>query len=189
MYVISGVTGGRGQGAECPRDIWPGNFCWSIGKREARKKGKWSRKEGKSKKGSGKLKIGGGKVSKNEKTFVVVVVVCLFCFVLCVCGGGGLCLCVFWGYLLFTFQTTKICFGLPKWKFSTGKTIRKNNFPPLKNIALTPLYVVHQSLNRDRWLSDVFVAYQSLYQGYMTEWCIRSLSITASGIDDWVMCT
>ena len=41
-------------GAECPPpDFWPGNFCWPTGKREARKKGKWSRKEGKLTSGSG----------------------------------------------------------------------------------------------------------------------------------------
>ena len=40
---ISGVTGGGGGGAggqSAPRDFWPGNFCWRIGKKEARKKGK-----------------------------------------------------------------------------------------------------------------------------------------------------
>ena len=40
LAVVSGVTGG-GQGERVPpRDFWPGNFCWRIGKKEARKKGK-----------------------------------------------------------------------------------------------------------------------------------------------------
>ena len=31
----------RGAGGQsAPRDFWPGNFCWRIGKKEARKKGK-----------------------------------------------------------------------------------------------------------------------------------------------------
>ena len=49
----SGVTG-EGQGGRVPpRDFWPGNLCWPIGKKEARKKGKRvengeeKRKEGK----------------------------------------------------------------------------------------------------------------------------------------------
>ena len=33
--------GGGGRGGRVPlRDFWPGNFCWRIGKKEARKKGK-----------------------------------------------------------------------------------------------------------------------------------------------------
>ena len=43
---------------ECVCDFWPGNFCWPIGKRKARKKGKWSRKEGKLKKGRWKIENG-----------------------------------------------------------------------------------------------------------------------------------
>ena len=35
--------GGRG-GRVPPRDFWPGNFCWRIGKKEARKKGKLRKK-------------------------------------------------------------------------------------------------------------------------------------------------
>ena len=37
-YIVSGVTGG-GQSAPL-RDFWPGNCCWCIGKKEARKNGK-----------------------------------------------------------------------------------------------------------------------------------------------------
>ena len=63
-----------------PRDFWLGNFCWLTGKRQARKKGKWSRKEGKSKKRRWKLKKNeGGKVTKSgERTFYFCLFVCLF---------------------------------------------------------------------------------------------------------------
>ena len=51
---------GGGQGGQsAPRDFWPGNFCWRIGKKEARK--------------NGKLKKEGEKLQNEQRTF-------FFCF-------------------------------------------------------------------------------------------------------------
>ena len=124
-YVNSGVTGRGPGGQSAPWDFWPGNFCWRIGKKEARKKGKrgWKlrRKEGKLWKG--RWKIGNGSRKSYTKR---------------------------WG-LFFAFhfwKRRKFVLGLPKWGFYTGKkhfTLgkiqEKMTLPPQKNMPVMPLYV------------------------------------------------
>ena len=95
---ISGLTG---RGAECPRDFWPGNFCWRIGKKEGKEKGKrgenWEEKKENWKKDGGKLKMEVGKVIKRVET-------------------------PFFFFFAFHFwKRQKFVLGLPKWEFSTGK--------------------------------------------------------------------
>ena len=60
----------------------------------------------------------------------------------------------FFFFFFSLFKTTKICFGLPKWKFSTGKKhftlgkkIRKNDLAPSKNFPVMPLVWFHSKLN------------------------------------------
>ena len=116
------VTGGGRQGGRVPpRDFWPGNFCWRIGKKEARKKGKrgenGEEKKETFKREGGKLEM---EVGKEVRTFFV------FCF-------------FFW---LFTFENDGNLWGLPKWEFATGKkhfTLGKNQekwLCPLRKIYL-----------------------------------------------------
>ena len=124
--TTSGVTGGGGgQGAEWPRDFWPGNFCWHIGKKETRKKRKrgenWEEKKENCKMEGGKFEMEVGKVLRT----------CfLFCFSL--------------------LKTTKICFGCtkmgifyPEKTFHAGKKIWKwNDFAPSEKIyLLRPCYM------------------------------------------------
>ena len=52
-------------------------------------------------------------------------------------------------FCLSFFETIEICLGVPKWKFLLGKkhfTLGKKlgnvTLPPLKNIPLTPLYII-----------------------------------------------
>ena len=56
------------------------------------------------------------------------------------------------GLFFFFFKTTEICFGSTRMgifyrekAFHAGKKVRKNDFAPLKNIPLTPLYQSHKS--------------------------------------------
>ena len=120
------------RGAESPRDFWLGNFCWRIGKKEARKKGKrgenWEEKEKKEnyKREGGKLKMEVGKVIKEVRTFF------FFFF--------------FFFFLLFTFENDNFVLGLPKWEFFTGKKhftpVKKSGkitLTPQKNTPVTPL--------------------------------------------------
>ena len=117
--IVTHLTGlqwrnrrGGGQGAEFPRDFWPGNFCWPIGKEWQGKKGKWCRK-GKSKKERWKienLKMEGGKVTKwGEDLF----------FFFTYQNHWNL----FWVYQNGNFLTGKKA-------FHAGKKIRKNDFAP-----------------------------------------------------------
>ena len=89
--------GGEAGGRVPPRDFWPGNFCWPNGKIEARKKGKMEQKRRKIEKGKENRKREGWKVEnwkwKEEKLQNVERTIFFFFFF----------------------------FGLPKWKFSTGK--------------------------------------------------------------------
>ena len=75
----SGVTGeGGSRGQSAPRDFWPGNVCWCMGKKEARKMGEnWEEKKE-------NCKREGGKLEKEVRT-------CFFFFYL------------FFFFLLFTF--------------------------------------------------------------------------------------
>ena len=118
--IYSGVTGGGR--AECPpRDFWPGNFCWRIGKKEARKKMEkgenWEEERRKIVKG--RWKIGRG---SNKKLWKEVRTFFFFAF-------------HFW-------KRRKFVLGLPKWEFPTGK----KHFTPGKNQEkwLCPLRKIYQ---------------------------------------------
>ena len=113
-----GVGAGRG-GRVSPRDFSPGNFCWPIGKREGRKKGKMEKEN--RKREDGKLKIG-GKVAKWGEDLVFV----LFLFL----------------FLLFTFQNHWNLFRVyQNGNFLSGKSIshrekiRKNDFAPSEKFS------------------------------------------------------
>ena len=87
----SGVTG---RGAECPpRDFWPGNFYWCIGKKEERKKGKrgknWEEKKENCKREGGKLEMEVGQVVKRGED-------------------------LFFFFFFSLLKTTTICFGCTK---------------------------------------------------------------------------
>ena len=118
--------GGRGQSA--PRDFWPGNFCWRIGKKEARKKGKGlklRRKEGKKKENC-----------KREGFFFFLSFFFLFFF--------------FFFFAFHFWKRRKVVLGLPKWEFfyqeknfHAGKKIRKNDFVPSeKYVCYAPNLVI-----------------------------------------------
>ena len=104
-----------------PWHFWPGNFCWSTGNRETRKKGKMEKKKRKIKKGreGGKLENGRRKTYQMRK---------------------GL-------FFFFFSKPLKFVLGVPKWEFSTRKKFfyggKKNQekwlCPPLKIFPLTPL--------------------------------------------------
>ena len=110
---FSGVTGGGGgQGEGAPRDFWPGNICWRIGKKEVREKWKRGKIDKKRREverggGGGKLEIEVGKVKKR-------------------------------GEDLFFFFSTEICFGSTKMGIflrekifhAEKKKIRKHDFAP-----------------------------------------------------------
>ena len=130
--VVSGVTGGgAGAGGQsAPRDFWLGNFCWRIGKKEARKKGKrgenWEEKKEKKE----NCEREGGKLELEVGKFFF-----FFCFSL--------------------LKTTEICFGSTKIRifyrekaFHVGKKIRQNSLPPQKNMPVTPLGVVRALVDR-----------------------------------------
>ena len=104
--------------AECPQDFWLGNFCWPIGKNEARKKGErgenWEEKKENCKMEGGKLEMEVGKVIKKR-----------------------------WGPFFFHFlKWWEFVLGLPKWEFSNRKkhfTLGKNQekwLCPLRKICL-----------------------------------------------------
>ena len=123
---------GVGEGQSTSLRFSPGNFCWSTGKREARKKGKMENKiEKNCIREGGKLKTDGGKYENGQRIFFFF----LFFF------------------HLWDFETTEICFGCTKIKFSTGKKhftpvgtkSRKVTLPanPLKNIPLAPVAARH----------------------------------------------
>ena len=123
--ISNGVTGGGG-GAKCPRDFWPGNFCWRIGKKEAKKKGKrgenWEEKKENCKREGGKLETEVGKAIKRGELFF------FFFF--------------FFFFLLFTFENDGNLFWvhqngnfLPGKAFHAGKKIRKNDFAPSEKYA------------------------------------------------------
>ena len=110
--------GGRG-GRVPPRDFWPGNFCWRIWKKEARKKGKrgenWEEKvenwEWKQE-----------NVRKRGEDLFFFFFFFFFCFSL--------------------LKTTKICFGSTKMgifyrekAFHAGKKFWKNDFAPSEKYA------------------------------------------------------
>ena len=91
-----------------------GNFCWRIGKKEARKKGWKLRRKG------GKLEMEAGK--RQKKRWGPFFFFFFFCFSL--------------------LKTTKICFGSTKMEifyrekaFHAGKKIRKNDFAPSEKYA------------------------------------------------------
>ena len=101
-----GVLGGRVP----PRDFWPGNFCWRIRKKEARKNGKrgenWEEKKENCKREGGKLEMEVGKVIKRGEDLVFCLFVCLFWFF----------------FFAFHFwKRRKFVLGLRKWDFYTGK--------------------------------------------------------------------
>ena len=128
----SGITGGgvgMAGGQSAPRHFWPGNFCWSIGKREARKTGKLEKKRRKIEKGKGgKLKLEGAKVTKWGEDFFF-----FFFFFFC--------------FSLFTFQSHWNLFWVyQNGKFLPGKGIWRREkiqekwlCPPLKYYPLMPL--------------------------------------------------
>ena len=94
VILFSGVTGG---GKVPPRDFWLDNFCWPIGKKEPRKKGKRVKIEKKRRKivkekvENWKWKV--EKLQNEERTF----------------------------FSSHFSKPLKFVLGLPKWKFSTGK--------------------------------------------------------------------
>ena len=101
-----------------PRDFWPGNFCWRIGKKKARKKGKmgenWEEKVENWKWKQENVR------KRGEDLFFFFFF--FFCFSL--------------------LKTTKICFGSTKMgifyrekAFHAGKKIRKNDFAPSEKYA------------------------------------------------------
>ena len=107
----------RQGGAECPpRDFWPGNFCWRIGKKEAGKKGKrgenWEEKVENWKWKQENVR------KRGEDLFFF-----FFCFSL--------------------LKTTKICFGSTKMgifyrekAFHAGKKNQEKWLCPLRKICL-----------------------------------------------------
>ena len=111
----SGVTGGGGGGS--PQRLLTGKFLWCIGKKrqgKKREKGwKLRRKEGKSEKGRWKKKPENGSRKSYKKS---------------------------WGPFFFFFafhfwKRRKFVLGLPKWEFSAGGKIRKNDFAPSEKYA------------------------------------------------------
>ena len=129
--------GGGGQGAVIPRDFWPGNFCWRIGKRKARKIEKLEQNRRKMEKGKVKIENGKGKVTKGGEDFVLFCFVFVFCFLFCFCFVL-FCFCLFVClFLLFTFQNDWGLFWvyqngnfLPGKSVCAGEKIRKNDFAP-----------------------------------------------------------
>ena len=118
--------GGAG-GKVPPRDFWPGNFCWRIWKKEARKK--WKRGENWEEKKENYKREGGKKKRKWkwEKLWK---------------EKRGEDIFFFFSHL----KTTEICFGNQSTfpvsfnrEFSTGKKSGKAALPPQKNMPITPL--------------------------------------------------
>ena len=118
QFTISGVTG-RGR-LPPPPPAWPANFCWSIGKKEARKK--WER--GKKEKNRRKIVKGKvrnwkwkeGKIQNEERTFFF--------------------------FLLFTFQNDENLFWvyqngnfLPGKRISCREKNQENDFSPSEKIS------------------------------------------------------
>ena len=115
-----------GQGAECPpRDFWPGNFCWRIGKKRQGKKekgGNWEEKKEKCRKGRWKIGVEVGKATKRGKDL-------FFPF-----------------FFLFTFENNRNLFWvyqnlnfLPGKSISRREKIMKNYFAPSeKNVCYAP---------------------------------------------------
>ena len=110
-------------GQSAPRDFWSGNFCWRIGKKEARKKGKrgenWEEKKENCKREGGKLEMEVGKKRWGPFFFFL-----LFTFE----NDGNL----FWVYQNGNFFTRKK-------HFMPGKIPGKMTLPPQKNMPVTPL--------------------------------------------------
>ena len=102
----SGVTGVEGGVRRMPPSCHfsPGNFCWSTGKRGARRKGKMERKEGKFEREQVEnWKWKGNNYENEQMTFFFFFFFFFFCFSL--------------------FETNENLFlGLPKWTFLLGKS-------------------------------------------------------------------
>ena len=115
---VSGVTGGGQGGRVPPRDFWPGNFCWRIGKKEARKKGK------RSENWEEKVENWKWKQEHVRKR------------------GEDLFFFFFFFFCFSLLKTMKICFGSTKMgifyrekAFHAGKKIWKNDFAPSEKYA------------------------------------------------------
>ena len=102
------------QGAECPPDLWPGNFCWPTG--EKREKGKgWKMEKKRRKIVKGKVERRSKKMRRWEERISF-----------------------FFFFFSFHFsKPPKFVLGLPKWKifyqekaFHAREKIRKNYFTP-----------------------------------------------------------
>ena len=122
---ISGVTGGGvgGRGKSAPQRLLTRKFLLAY--RE--KRGKEKRGENREKKKEncktkgGKLKMEGEKVTNwgEDFFFFFFFFFCIFFFIFC----------------FSLFKITKFVLGLPKWKFSTGKKIMKNDFAPSEKFS------------------------------------------------------
>ena len=116
----------RGMGAECTtRDFWPGNFCGTTRKREARKKG--AEKKENRKIESGKFENGRRKSHKMSKMRWEPFFLFFFAFHFS--------------------KPLKFVLGLPKWEFfyrekvfHAGKKNQEKWLPPQKNIPLMPVH-------------------------------------------------
>ena len=115
----------RGKGGRVPsRDFWPRNFCWRIGKKEARKKGKgggnW---EERRKIVKGKVENWKWKLKSYKKMWGFFFFFFFFCFSL--------------------LKTTEICFRSTKMEiffrekaFHAGKKNQEKLLCPLRKICL-----------------------------------------------------
>ena len=126
LYQCSSVTGGG---------IVPPTFFTRKFYDLPRKKGQGREMERKRRKiwkgRSGKLKMEGERYENEQRTSFYLFFIYLFIYLFC----------------LSLFETTGICFGLPKWTILPGKIIfhagkKSGNLtlPPLKNIPPTPLH-------------------------------------------------
>ena len=127
--------GGPGRQSAPPRDFWPGNFCWRIGKNKARKKGK-------------QLEMEVGKVIKRGEDlffFFFFPSPLLFTFE----NSGNL----FWVYQNGNFLPGKS-------SFHAGKKIRKNDFAPSENYACyAPASVVRKLHMKSLEIEDSFLCH------------------------------
>ena len=143
-------------GQSAPRDFWPGNFCWRIGKKEAMKRGEnWEvKKENKRncKKKRWKLEMEVENViERGENLFF------FFCFVL---FFVLFCFFVFFLFCFFAFtllKRTEIYFGSTKMgifyreKHFTPRKKSGKMTAPQKNMPVTPLLCTRLSLLWQTW--------------------------------------
>ena len=119
IYVHSGVaaTGvGRGAAGRVHTPPWHfslGNFCWTTGKREGRKKRETGKEKKENRKREGwKLKMEGGKVTKWGENFFF-----FFFFAFHFSKTNEIC-----------FESTKVGIFYQEKAFHAGKKFRKNDF-------------------------------------------------------------